>query len=29
MLQRDDGRPSIVMQAISDHGLADDLYAVG
>ncbi len=29
MLQHDDGRPSIVMQAISDHGLADDLYAVG
>jgi hypothetical protein len=29
MLERDDGRPSIVMQAISDHGLADDLYAVG
>jgi hypothetical protein len=29
MLQRDDGRPAIVMQAISDHGLADDLYAVG
>ena len=29
MLQRDDGRPSIVMQAITDHGLADDLYAVG
>jgi hypothetical protein len=29
MLQRDDGRPPIVMQAISDHGLSDDLYAVG
>jgi hypothetical protein len=29
MLQRDDGRPAIVMQSISDHGLADDLYAVG
>jgi hypothetical protein len=29
MLKRDDGRPSIVMQAISDHSLADDLYAVG
>jgi hypothetical protein len=29
MLKRDDGRPPIVMQAISDHGLADDLYAVG
>ena len=29
MLQRDDGRPSIVMQAVSDHGLADDLYAIG
>lgn len=29
ILQRDDGRPSIVMQAISEHGLADDLYAVG
>jgi hypothetical protein len=29
MLQRDDGRPAIVMQPISDHGLADDLYAVG
>ena len=29
MLQREDGRPSIVMQAVSDHGLADDLYPVG
>ena len=29
MLKRDDGRPSIVMLAVSDHGLADDLYAVG
>jgi hypothetical protein len=29
MLQHDDGRPAIVMQPISDHGLADDLYAVG
>lgn len=29
MLQHDDGRPAIVMQAISDHSLADDLYAVG
>jgi hypothetical protein len=29
MLLRDDGRPAIVMQAVSDHSLADDLFAVG
>ena len=29
LLKRDDGRPEIVMQPVSDHGLADDLYAIG
>jgi hypothetical protein len=29
MLKRDDGRPEIVMQPVSDHGLADDLFAIG